>query len=832
MLHDLRAVLRGLTKSRGFTGLVVVSLALGVGVNSAMFTAIDSLLLRKIPATNPEELILLKRSGAAGEQPRFSYPAYRYFRDANHTLSGIGGVTIVNRVRTDAGVEGRSQTERVVTAQMVTGGFFDVLGVKPHIGRLISPADDQVPGSHAVAVISHAYWRGHFGSDGGVIGRSTSLNEVPFTIIGVAPQEFYGVEPGAAPDLWVPAMMQGTIMDLPSLVNVQTFNWLYLFARPKMGVERARVVADLTLLQQQFNALRAQQTQAEPVRRNILSERLQVNPAGGGVTQLADNFRQPMVTLMAAVAVVLFMSCLNLSMLALARMTQRTKEIAIRLAVGAKPSQIIRYLSLESVVLVSIGTVVGTVLGQASLTFAAGLIPAGPTRIPIALDTALNYHTLGFSVSLAALIMGLFTAVPAVRISRGDLVNGLSDNVRRLIRRDGGRSGPIRNLIIVAQVAASVVLLICGALLLQTLRNLRSQELGFDADRATAFQVTLPRTYQRDHVHQFTLHLLDRLMTMSELEAATFGSPSLLSGYESRMLVATGDSAAAVEAQIESNGMTVAPNFFSTMKIGLVAGRAFGAQDTAGAPAVGIINETAARVMFPGHSAVGQRIRVRTADTSFAPPFEIVGVVHDIRFRDLRSRAGPLIYRPAAQQTMGFADGFVVKATLNRAVLEEMLRREIGIVDPNGVLDRVETFPQRIDRWAERERIFASIAGIFGVLALMLACLGMYGITSMIVSNRRREIAVRLAIGSSLLQVTWLFVRQSFVIAIAGSVIGLPAALLISRVLTVYFFNVTPLASAGLWSALVLAVAVPTSASWLAVRSEGRVEPASALKST
>ncbi len=245
MLQNLRAVLRGLLKSRRFTALVVVSLALGVGVNSAMFAVIDALLLRSLPAARPQELMLYQRSWPGGEQTRFPYPAFRYLRDHSQSLDGIGGATILSRVRTQAGTDGRVQ---FLAVQMVTGGFFDVLGIEPLLGRLIAPSDDQVPGQHAVAVLSHAYWQRAFASNPGVIGHSVVLNETPYTILGVAPRGFHGIEPGTAPDVWVPTMMQGAVMELPSLIELPTFNWLYLLARPKPGAARAQATAEQALL--------------------------------------------------------------------------------------------------------------------------------------------------------------------------------------------------------------------------------------------------------------------------------------------------------------------------------------------------------------------------------------------------------------------------------------------------------------------------------------------------------------------------------------------------------------------------------------------------------
>ncbi len=433
---------------------------------------------------------------------------------------------------------------------------------------------------------------------------------------------------------------------------------------------------------------------------------------------------------------------------------------------------------------------------------------------------------------MTALITCLFTIAPALRVAKTDLVSGLAGRVRLFTRSEAARFAPLRRFIIATQVAASVVLLICGGLFFETLRNLRSQELGFDPHGATAFQIALPRSYKPDRVHEFAIGLLERLKSTPGIDGATFGSPSLLSGYESRVLAASANDPAQA-FQLESNAMTVSPNFFAVMKIPVVSGRAFDDQDVQGASPVAIISDSAARTLFAGRRAVGQQIRVRTGDTPFGAPMEIVGVVRDVRFKDLRSTPSPVIYRPLAQQRAGFADGFVVKtADSNTAALTEIVSRETRAVDSNAVLDRAESFPQRMSRWSERERVLASIAAVFGILALLLACLGMYGITSMLVTDRQREIAIRLAIGSSLLRVTWLFVRESLLIATVGAAVGIVLTLLIARVLAAYFFNVAPLTSAGVWAAMMLATTVPTITSWLAVRHQARIEPASAVKAT
>ncbi len=805
LLEDIRYGFRMLMKNAGLTAVAALSLALGIGANTIIFSWVEAILLRPLPGVaDSDSLVVVAEKSESGSYISTSYPDYVDFRDRNETLSGI---LIQDGQAMGVTIEGKP--ERVWGA-IVSGNYFDVLGVKPAHGRAFLPEEDRAPGSHAVVVISHAFWQRRLAADADIVGNTIHLNGQPFTVVGVAPPEFIGTFVGLATDLWVPIMMQERIVPGGDRLNRRGDHWLQAMARLKPGVSIDEAQTNLDTVSRQL----AQEYRATNEGRRASVLPLWQSPFGGQTI-----LRPMLLVLTAVVALVLLIACANVANLLLSRATGRRKEIAIRLSMGASRWRIIRQLLTESVLLALLGGAMGLATAFWSGDLLMAFVPSTdmPVHIAIEIDSKILMFTLAVSLA-TGLVFGL---APALQSANPDLVNVLKDETARA----SGGKGRLRNLLVVAQVALSLMLLIGAALFLRSFYNGHTIDPGFDADGLVVASYDLfPNGYTAERGRLFHQQVVERVKSLPGVESASLahrltlglgGSNSTsveIAGYTPRPRE---------EMNVEYN--EVAPGYFEAMRIQLVEGRAFTAQDDERSRPVVIINQTMARRYWPEESPVGKQVRRGSA------LLEVVGVARDGKYHSLSEDPRPYMYFPLLQ---AYRSEVVVIARTNSnpAALIAGVRGTIRDMDADLPLYDTMTMQEHMSASVFIQKIAATFLGIFGALALALATVGIYSVMAYSVSQRTREIGIRMALGADSREVLRHVVGQGMRLALAGVAAGLAAAFALTRFLSNLLYGVSasdPLTFAGI-AALLAAVAL--AACWVPARRATKIDPMIALR--
>jgi predicted permease len=812
-IQDLRFGVRMLLKNPVFTLIAVLTLALGIGANTAIFSLIDAVLLKLLPVKDPTQLVVLaKTTGEGPNGPTFSYPMYQDLRARNHVFADIlayDGVAL--------NLSSDDQTERVA-GQLVSGNFFTVLGVQPLLGRVFSDADDQSPGAHPVAILSHSFWRRRFAGNPGVVGETVRLNGYPFTIIGIAPPGFFGVEVGTAPEIWAPMMMQPQVSELKGRLQMRNNFWVKLMARLKPGVSEQQAQVATDTLCQQINA--EAPGQSPGLRSFLLRQRIQLRPASQGLSSLRTQFKQPLLILMGAVGLVLLIACANIANLLLARATARQKEIAVRLALGASRARLVSQLLTESLLLSLLGGLFGLLFAFWSADFLLSFL----SQARFTLELQPDLRVLGFNLGVAVLTGILFGLAPALQAARPNLIEALKNEIPTLT--GAGSRFELRKLLVVSQVALSLLLLIGAGLFVRTLQNLKGIDLGFRADKVLLLSMNPGLNgYSAEQVKSFYAQLLERVNTLPGVQSASFADMPLMGGSWIDGVAVEGYKAAAGQ-DMSVAAKNVEPRFFETMGIPLRLGRDFSAQDGAGAPKVAIINETLARDFFGNGNPLGRRIGVGEK-----PEREIIGVIKDTKYRDLKKEAPRTVYVPVAQSTtVGAELTLHVRTAGEPKNLIAAIRREVGTLDKNLPVYNVRTFTELVAQSIYRERLIATLSGFFGLLALLLASLGLYGVMSYSVARRTREIGIRLALGAQKSDVLKLVVRQGMALVLIGAGLGMVAARALTRVLAKLLYGISatdPLTFVIISLAL---VGVALLACYLPARRATKVDPLTSLR--
>jgi len=824
-MNDLKFAIRQLLKNPGFTVVVVFTLALGIGANTAIFTVINALVLRLLPVQDPHDLVQASLAGGSGRNYTFTYPGYERLRDGARHLSGLFAAGNVGQGRMVATGMGGTETE-IIRPQPVTGNFFSVLGVRPFIGRLLSDADDRPKSPERVVVISHGFWERRFGSDPSILGKIITFFDVPVTIVGVAPQGFFGVQPGKNPDLWLP-------VNLIPLVQPQAlgegYDWLTLIGRVRPGTEIREAQAELAVVYQQYRTEGAATLSIEE-RQRWLRERLELQPAATGWTPLRDKLRQPVIVLTVIAGLVLLVACANVASLVLARAVTRTREFSIRTALGAHRLRLVRQLLAESVLLAGFGGLLGLFVAHwgARLLVSFVELQSDPVSFDLAPDARVLCFTMGLSF-VTGLVFGL---VPALRSSRSNPAATM---------KGAGASGslnPLRGLLqeslVVIQVALSLVLLVGAGLFVRTLEKLKGMDMGFSRENVVLFQVGFVGRVDRTRRTSAYKELLARLESSLGVRAASMSRVTpLTEDTWGQKLDIEGYTTGPKEA-VRCSGMSVASRYFETMGTPFLSGRDFGPQDArpdtstvTNAPDVAIINETMARKYFGNSGALGRHF---SFFGGAGQKFEIVGVVKDAKYRSLREPAPPTFYLYCFGDVRDWDMAFVVRTTGRPATVTDALRRTIRETDPTLQLRGMRTMDEVVDASLRRERIIAHLGGFFGLTAMSLACLGLYGTLSFTVAQRTREIGVRVALGAERLDVLSLVVGKGLKLAVIGSAIGLVCALAITRLVSRLLYGVSPLDPVTFASMPLLLVVVAMLASWIPARRAARVDPMEALR--
>ena len=831
MLKDLRHAARTLLQNKSWTAVVVLSLALGIGANTALFSAVNGLLLETVPVPNPETLVRLKWAGRndmvrntseygftrddRGEDvtSTFSYEMFKTLRAANQTLIDvIAGAPIgpANLI-VDGGAD-------FATTFGVSGNYFTLLKIRPHLGRLLQEADDN-PQAPAVAVISYGLWQRRFAGDPQVTNRTVSLNNTPVTIVGVLPRDFTGIQRGVdvAPDITHPLSLDPALGVGRTRLSQPTTYWLQIAGRLKPGVtaEQARVNFDGVFQRTARAGMDAYQAGLSEADRNLAGNRrggsavprLLVDSASRGIYDPDTNSMQSAGILSAVVVLVLLIVCANVANLMLARAAGRSKEVSVRLSIGASRGRLVRQLLTESLLLASIGGAAGVLIGY----WCRELIPFG-TNAPM------NWTVLGFTAGVSLLAGIGFGLVPALRATRVDLAGVMKESSRSVI---SSRSFLSRSLL-VAQVAISVVLLVGAGLFLRTLHNLRQVDVGFNPTNILMFRVNPPLNgYNAERTGQLYRDLREELLAVPGVRSVAYAQPPLLSGSRS----STGLYLPDMPMQ-QVHVMTVSPDFFDTMQMRLLAGRQFSASDTADSPKTLIINDTLARKIFPKGDAVGRRAGSTVEKNTES---EILGVVSDAKYSSLREPAPPTIYRPFLQ-TEPRAMSVVLRSAVDPTTRVDAVRAAVKKVDPNLPIAAVATQAEQIERRFAQEKLFAMAYSWFGGLALLIAAVGLFGLMSYSVSRRTNEIGVRMALGAARGDVSRMVLRESMQLVAIGVVLGGIGAFAASSLVERTLYGVPPRDVMTMVTAIAVMTMVGVIAAYLPARRASRVDPMIALR--
>jgi len=837
ILQDLRYAVRTLKKSPGFTTVIALTLALGIGANTAIFSVVNVVLLKMLPVKEPEQLVLLSHTSRFRDRDNFWYSTYERFRDNDQTLSGA---LAYYPLRLIVSMDG--QSEPSINGQLVTGNYYAVLGVDAVLGRTISSDDDRALGAHPVCVISDGYWLRRFGRDPAVIGKTIHLNGFPFTVIGVTPPEFFGLEVGCSMDISVPATMREQL--IPGICCDRSLDGRFRILgrlRPEATMEQAQASLGL-LYRQQITDLfgrAANNPKAKKTEPADLGERLMVASGSKGLSALRRQFSQPLFVLMNVVALLLLIACANVAGLMLVRGVGRRKEIAVRLVLGASRLRLARQLLTESVLLAGLGSLLGVVFAWWGTRLFLPLM--SQEDIPPHLSLNPDFHIFGFTAVVVVLTGMLFGLAPAYLSTRVDLQSKLKLDSQRM----SGRSARLGfgHVTVIAQVALSFVLLVGAGLFVRSLQKLRQVDTGYARENVLVLKLEPVGSEHKRLVRLQLTALYDELVRRVEalpgiLQASLVGYSPITRGEwlvrgqsperASNPIYVEGYTPQSNE-DMSVNWMQVYPNSFAALGIAFMFGRDFNTQDTDESKEVAIINESMARRFFGGKSPVGRHF-------GFALPFrsgeiEIIGVVKDAKYKDLRETVRPMFYLPFSQSGTGYGQmTLVVRTAGNPSLIAAAVRREARALDPAMPMFQAESLAAQVDASLAQERLVATLSSVFGLLALLLACVGLYGVMAYDVARRTHEIGVRMALGASARRVVQLALGETLRLAGIGAVIGLGAALAATRLVKSLLFGLQPHDPLTIGLAVVVILAVATVAGYLPARRASRVDPMVALR--
>jgi predicted permease len=807
--QDIRFGLRILFKSPAFTLVAALSLALGIGANTAVFSIINASLLKPLPVEEPERLASVFTTDAKnpGNLPT-SHLNYVDYRDQNQVFSGLLAYTFAQVSLT------RGETTEPVFGLVVSGNYFDVLGVKAAMGRTFMPHEDKTPGAHPVAVLSHGLWRRSFGADPNLVGKTISLNRHDYTVVGIVPEGFTGTDLGPGPDLWVPMMMHGQAQPGFDWYNERRGLFLNLIGRLKPGVSVSQAQASLKIFAGQLAQSFPKDNEGRSAKIVPLLQ-ARIDPDGSGQLLLASG------VMMAVVALVLLIACANIANLLLARASARRKEIAMRLALGAGRARLIRQLLTESLVLSLVGGVVGFLFAFWARDLLRSFDPVGggPNATPVA---TLNFRVLGFTLLVSLLSGVIFGLAPALQASKPDLVLTLKGETSAPTRRAFGFN--LRKALVVIQVALSLVSLISAGLFVRSLRNAQAVNPGFITDNILLADFNLGRErMDRPQGVSFQRQLVERVATLPGARSVTIASSRPFdSGFlRSVFLEGQAPSERGVLVQVNNVGL----RFFETLGIPLITGRDFTERDGENATHVVIVNETMAGRFWPGQNAVGERFKF-FGDESYR---EVVGVARNTKYNSLTEANAPFIYMPLLQN---YADAGTlhVRATGDAAQITAAVRGVVKELAPNVPLLNVQTLSDRVDQSLDVQRSQTRLLAFFGLLALLLSSIGIYGVMAYSVAQRTREIGIRMALGARSQNVLSLVVTQGMALVMGGVALGLIAAFAVTRLIGSLLFGVGAADPATFVAASLLLVGVAALAGYLPARRATKVDPLIALR--
>ncbi len=833
LLADLRYAMRMLMKSPGFTAIAIGSLALGIGANTTIFTLTRQVLLDKLNVHQPEALRLFAWTGGKDRVPiriwghwnetahactSFSYPVYHQLRQQNSVFEDVFAFKVIPQLAVT--VDNKPEP---VTAELISGNFYSALGVNTVLGHEIQNSDDGAPGSGPVAVISDGFWSRHFGRSPDVIGKTIQVNLTPMTIIGVNPQEFTGASSvQISPDIFLPFSMEPAVAPngAKSLLTNPDQWWVLVMGRIRPGVsdESARVAMDVVLRNAVLSTMAVEKGQSVP--------HFTLQDGSRGEDLNGEEFTKPVCVLMALAGVVLLLACANLANLLLARASRRQRELSVRIALGAKRERIMRQMLTESLLLSVAGGIAGLLLGYCGRN-------AIPQLMSSSWETAMihvrfDWKIFGFTATASLFTGLLFGFMPAWRAMHTQVSGGLKENAHIATQSSGNFSGRI---LVTVQIALSMLLLVGAGLFIRTLMNLNKSRLGFRPDNLVLFEIQAPGTrYPSPKDIVLYRQIVERLASAPGITSVTFSKNPLIAGNVSNDdFVPDGLVIDGLPPKLNGKAFVddnvVGQDFFATLGIPILAGRSFDRTDTETSRMVAVVNQQLVKEYFPNISPIGRTF------VSNKKHIEIVGISGDTRYADLRDDPPATFYTLYRQQSKSEPSmTFEISSRVELAALVPVLRDAVRSVDKDLPLLNIRTQNAQISDRTRQERIFVSLTAGFGILALILACIGIYGVMAYTVARRTNEIGIRLALGAQARQILNMVLRETSWLAVIGVALGLGCALLLTRFLASMLFRLKPNDPATLLGAAALLFAVALLAGFIPARRASRVQPMQALR--
>jgi predicted permease len=824
--QDLRYAYRILRRSPIFSAVAVLSLALGIGANTAIFSVMDALMLRTLPVRNPAELVLFGEGQASGvidgfpdSAPElFSQPFFRSIQAKNEVFTDIAAMESMSD-EVHARVAGAGGELEPVKIRLVSGNYFNMLGVGPSVGRVLTPEDDRRPGGNPIAVMSQTYWDRRFARDPNAVGRSVVFNGTVFTIVGAAAREFFGTVVGESPDLWIPLSMQAQVqpwLGEPRGALTQSL-WLSGRLKPHVGLGAAQANANVV-----FQAWLHEAAGSSPSPERIRDMRkaaVKLTPAASGISSLRREFSRSLEILMVLVGLVLSMACANIANLLLARATRRRREIAVRMALGADRKRLIRQLLCESLALAFIGGVFGALLAVYGARFLLAMVSSGAGPLP--LDVGPSGRVLLFTLGLSLLTGLIFGIAPAVRLTSSGTEPALKERLAR---------SPMHNRLgrglVAGQVALALFLMIGAGLFARTLQNLEGANVGFDKDRVLLLQLDVDSSASKGGALLDVLRRVEeRVRALPRVEAASFAEMAFDEGVWMSLVWPQGVPHTEANA-ISMSGNRVGTQYFEVLGMPLIMGRGFDRQGTLKSPPVAVVNETFAHRIFPHDTPLGRHFALEDG-----ADLEIIGVVEDAKFESVRRKPTGMffVYNGQAQSLDGFND-LLVRTRGRPEALAADIRAAIHSEDSNLAISQTLTLREEVDRSLREEMVLARLASFFGLVAPLLASIGLYGIIAYSVAQRTNEIGIRMALGARPANLSGALMGESLVLVLAGFAAGLPAALACGQFVSSELYGVPAhdlVTFAGATATLLLVAIV---AAFIPARRAALLDPVAALR--
>ncbi|MBA3256406.1 MAG: ABC transporter permease [Pyrinomonadaceae bacterium] len=832
LLNDLRYGLRGLLRRPAFTIVALVILALGIGANTAIYTLINAVVLKPLPVSKPEELVLFNDSPSEGTRvsdgdissgrwDHFSYSAYRYFREHDRSFQELSAFrSAESRIsvrRTDV----QSGEAERASGHLVSGNYFAVLGINALQGRVLTNDDDS-PAAPPAAVISNGYWKQKLSGDAQIVGKNILLNGTAFTIVGVMPPEFFGTRVRRSPDFWLPLAFQPQIELRKSFLDDKNVYWLNLIGRLKPGVRIEEAQAGVNTGLHQFLTQQAGSQLSDDNRRAIQNTYVQLAPGGRGLSGLRRFYSQALRMLMVIVLLVMLIACANVGNLLLLRAAARQAEISLRQALGASRARLVRQLLTESLLLAAIGGVAGILLAQWGVSVLVARVAATAP-----LDVKPDFSILLFTTGISLVSGVLFGIAPAIRATRTDLTSALKEKASH------GRKSRFNlgSALVVSQVAVSLILLVGAGLFARSLIKLQQEDLGFNRDNVLLASVdTRLSGYKPNELSPLYRQLYDRLSALPNVSSVTLATYSPMSGTNRNSTITVRGYTPAQGEDVAVSDLLVGPSFAETLGVPLLLGREIGLQDTPASTKVAVVNQSFAKAFFQDQNPIGRRMTFE--EDSDKDDFEIVGVIGDAKFDSAKEKADRSVYRPIFQvQDQGaYSNVLALRTTGDPLNLSAPVRAAITQVSDRLPILNLTSLRIQTDESLKQEKLIAQLVSFFGLLGLGLSCVGLYGIMAHAVVRRTNEIGIRMALGADRGHIIWMVLKESLLLVAVGVVIGVPAAWGAAHLISNQLFGLNPSDPVTLLTAVILLSLVAALAGYLPARKASRVNPLAALR--